>query len=204
MRLYSNLIFPRLCDFFLDQPVLAKCRRELLAEVAGEILEVGAGSGLNLPHYPPDVRSITTVDPNPGMNWRLRKKIEQTNITVDHRIVGGENLPFEDDAFDFAVSTLTLCSISRVDQALQEIHRVLKPGGRFVFLEHGLSDDPKIQRWQRRLNPIQRIIGDGCRLDVDIRGVMEASPFGSVTIKNFQMERTPRTHSHMYQGSAKK
>jgi ubiquinone/menaquinone biosynthesis C-methylase UbiE len=191
MRLYSTLIFPRLCDLLLNQPLLAKRRREQLAEVEGEILEVGVGTGLNLPHYPSHVRKIATVDPNPGMNKKLRERIEQTGIEVDQRIARSEGLPFADETFDFVVSTLTLCSIAQVEMAVQEIHRVLRPGGRFVFLEHGLSDDRKVQKWQRRLNPIQRVIGDGCRLDVDVRQVLGASPFGSVEIKNFYLEKTP-------------
>ena len=204
MRLYSNVIFPRLCDLLLNQPLLAKRRREQLSEVEGEILEVGVGTGLNLPHYPSHVRKIATVDPNPGMNKKLRERIEQTGIEVDQRIARSEVLPFADETFGFVVSTLTLCSIAQVEKAVQEIHRVLKPGGRFVFLEHGLSDDPKVQKWQRRLNPIQRVIGDGCRLDVDVRQVLVASPFGSVEIENFYMEKTPRVLGFVYRGSASK
>ena len=204
MRLYSNVIFPRLCDRFLNQPLLAKRRCEQLSQVDGEILEVGVGTGLNLPHYPSHVRKITTVDPNPGMNKKLRKRIEETGIEVDQRIARSEGLPFADETFDFVVSTLTLCSIAQVEKAVQEIHRVLKPGGRFVFFEHGLSDDPKVQKWQRRLNPIQRVIGDGCRLDVDVRQILGASPFGSVEIENFYMEKTPRTLGFVYRGSASK
>jgi len=204
MRWYSQLIFPSLCDRFLNQPLLTKCRREQLSEVEGAILEVGVGTGLNLPHYPSHVRRIATVDPNPGMSKKLRKRIEQTGIEVDQRLARSESLPFADDTFDYVVSTLTLCSIAQVEKAMQEIHRVLKPGGRFVFLEHGLSDDPKVQKWQRRLNPIQRVIGDGCRLDVDVRQILGASPFGSVEIENFYMEKTPRPLGFVYRGSASK
>jgi len=204
MRWYSQLIFPSLCDRFLNQPLLTKCRREQLSEVEGAILEVGVGTGLNLPHYPSHVRRIATVDPNPGMSKKLRKRIEQTGIEVDQRLARSESLPFADDTFDYVVSTLTLCSIAQVEKAMQEIHRVLKPGGRFVFLEHGLSDDPKVQKWQRRLNPIQRVIGDGCRLDVDVRQILGASPFGSVEIENFYMEKTPRMFGFVYRGSASK
>ena len=116
------------------------------------------GTGLNLPHYPKHVRRIATVDPNPGMGNKLRQRIAETGIAVDQRLAHSEGLPFADETFDFVVSTLTLCSITQLEVAMREIHRVLKSGGRFVFLEHGLSDDPQVRKWQRRLNAIQRII----------------------------------------------
>ena len=204
LGIYSTVIFPWLCDLTLDRPFLAKHRQELLAEVGGEILEIGAGTGLNLPHYPPRVRKITTVDPNPGMNKRLQKRIKQTGIEVDQRVVGSESLPFEDGRFDFVVSTLTLCSTAEVERAVREVYRVLKPGGRFVFLEHGISPDPKVRKWQGRLNSIQRIIGDGCRLDLDVRHLINARAFRSIDIDNFYLEQTPRTHGFMYRGQATK
>ena len=102
------------------------------------------------------------------------------------------------------VSTWTLCSIPDVGQAVFEIYRVLRPGGQFVFLEHGLSDDPGVQRWQRRLNPIQRLIGDGCRLDVDVEAVIRCQPFRNVALDRLLLEKTPRTHGSMYQGIATK
>ena len=122
---------------------MAELRSELLADVGGEVLEIGFGTGLNLPHYPEHVRRITTVDPNPGMNKLARRRIAESGIAVDQRALGGEALPFEDETFDCVVSTWTLCSIPEVGRALGEVYRVLRPGGRFVFLEHGLSDDPR-------------------------------------------------------------
>ena len=204
MGFYSNVIFPRFYDWFIDHPHWSKYRRQQLASVDGEILEIGAGTGLNLPHYPAHVHKITTVDPNPGMNKRLQRRIDQTGIEVDQRILGSEELPFESDVFDCVVSTITLCSISGVEQALEELYRVLKPGGRLLFLEHGFSPDPKVYRWQRRLNWLQGRIGDGCRLDLNVRELLETQPFGSIEIENFYMEQTPRTHGYMYRGVAVK
>ena len=204
MGLYSNVIFPRCYDWFIDLPHWSKYRRQQLASVAGEILEIGVGTGLNLPHYPGHVRKITTVDPNPGMNKRLQRRIEQMGIEVDMHILGSEELPFESDVFDCVVSTITFCSIARVEQALKELYRVLKPGGRLLFLEHGLSPDAKVYRWQRRLNWVQGRIGDGCRLDLNVQELLETQPFGSVEIENFYMEKTPRTHGYMYHGVAVK
>lgn len=204
MGLYSQVIFPRLCDFLLKRPFVAKHRRELLAQVHGEVLEIGFGTGLNLPHYPAQVHKITTVDPNVGMHRLAQKRIEQTGIKVDQRVLSSERLPFEDNTFHCVVSTFTLCSIEGVTQALSEVYRVLKPGGRFLFLEHGLSPEPGIQKWQRRLNWLEMRLADGCRLDRDIKGLVEAQPFSSVQLDEFDLGMFPRTHSHMYRGMATK
>lgn len=204
MGLYSNAIFPRCYDWFIDKPFWAQHRKQQLASVEGEILEIGVGTGLNLPHYPKHVRRITTVDPNPGMNKRLQRRIDQTGITVDKHILASEQLPFDSETIDCVVSTITLCSISRVEQALQELFRVLKPGGRLLYLEHGVSPDPRVRKWQSRLNWLQGKVGDGCRLDLDVRALLETQPFDSVETENFYMEQTPRTHGYMYRGVAVK
>jgi SAM-dependent methyltransferase len=201
---YSAVIFPRLCDLLLRGPFVAKRRRELLAAAHGEILEVGFGTGLNLPHYPAGVRRITTVDPNPGMHRLARRRVRQSGIDVDHRVLGGERLPFEDGRFDCAVSTFTLCSIADVERALGEVYRVLRPGGRFLFLEHGLSPQPNVRTWQRRLNGLEGLLADGCRLDRDIKALVAARPFASVEIEESYLERTPRTHGYLYRGIATK
>src|SRR5262249_20602356 len=176
MGFYSRVIFPRLCDWLMSDPRMAALRSESLAQASGEILEIGFGTGLNLPHYPGSVRRITTVDPNPGMGDRARHRIARSGILVDHRVLSGDELPFAEGAFDCAVSTWTLCSIPDPDRAVCEVYRVLKPGGRFFFLEHGLSDQPRVRAWQRRLNPIQRRLGDGCRLDLDVEAVVRGQP----------------------------
>src|SRR5207302_2359277 len=127
----------------------------LLTHANGDILEIGFGTGLNLPHYPPHVRKLTTVDPNVGMYRKARRRIKRAGVEVDQRVLGGERLPFEDRTFDCVVSTFTLCSIEGVAQALQEVYRGLKAGGKFLFLEHGLSPPLNVQKWQHRLNWLQ-------------------------------------------------
>src|SRR5687768_8855639 len=129
MGIYSESVFPLLCDFALGHSQVAKHRHELLAGTSGEILEIGLGTGLNLPHYPKHVRKITAVDPNPGMHLRARRRIDQSGVEVDQRLAGAEKLPFDAEIFDFVVSTFTLCSIELVGQAMGEIYRVLKRGG---------------------------------------------------------------------------
>ena len=203
MGFYSQVIFPRLMDWSMAGPDMAKYRQEVLAQVQGEVLEIGFGTGLNLPYYPKRIRKITTVDPNPGVNQLAQKRIQESLMMVDHRVLSGEQLPMADNTFDSVVSTWTLCSIANVDQAIQEIYRVLKPGGRFFFIEHGLSEDPGVQSWQHRLNPIQKIIGDGCHLDRNIQTLIKKR-FQDIEIEQFDMENAPKTLGHLYRGVATK
>jgi SAM-dependent methyltransferase len=204
MKLYRDLILPRLCDWTMGSPAIRQLRMELLAELQGDVLEIGFGTGLNLEHYPKSVSSLAAVDPGAGMNRIARTRIERSGVRVDLRGGRAEELPFEDERFDCVVSTWTLCSIPDVRAAIGEIHRVLKPGARFVFIEHGVSDDPSVQRWQRRLNPIQCRIGGGCRLDLDVESQVRSVPFDQVAIDRFEMEGTPRTHGTTYRGAAVK
>ncbi|MEQ8784667.1 MAG: class I SAM-dependent methyltransferase [Pirellulaceae bacterium] len=201
---YSEVILPRFYDILMDTPFLSRRRQEQLAGVSGEVLEIGAGTGLNLPHYPQSVRRIATVDPNRGMHKRLQARIAETGVEVDTWVVSGEQLPFEDASFDFVVSTLTLCSIPDARRAVAELFRVLKPGGQFVFLEHGISPDDRVRRWQHRLNWLQRRFADGCRLDIDVRQLVRSQPFTMVEIDNFYLERVPKSHGYIYRGAATK
>ena len=204
MGFYSKFIFPRFYDRVVDKPHWIKHRKHQLASAVGDVLEIGVGTGLNLPHYPAQVSKITTVDPNPGMNKRLQRRIEELGIEVDKRIISSEELPFDDGTFHCVVSTMTLCIIPDVEQAMNELFRILRPGGRLLFLEHGVSPDAKICKWQHRLNWLQGKFADGCRLDLDVRGLLATQPFDSVEIDNFYMEKTPRTHGYMYRGVAVK
>jgi len=204
MGFYSRFIFPVLCDIGLNQPHIAQLRQKLLSNVDGEVLEVGVGTGLNLAHYPQQVRHLTTVDPNPGINKRLKKRIDQSHLDVDQRTIGGEQLPFDEACFDVVVTTFTLCSIADVTTAIREIYRVLKPGGQYLLLEHGLCPDPKVQRWQKRLSPLQRIISNGCRLDVDVLEKVSSSPFSTIEITNCFLDRMPKVFGYAYQGNARK
>ncbi|MBW4428668.1 MAG: class I SAM-dependent methyltransferase [Nostoc desertorum CM1-VF14] len=203
MRLYSQVIFPRLLDWSLSVPTLAKYRQELLADVTGEVLEIGFGTGLNLAYYPCSIHKITTVDVNPGMNALANKRISNSDIIVEQLLLSSENLPMPDNTFDSVVSTWTLCSIANVQQALQEVYRVLKPGGRFFFVEHGLSDKPTVQVWQHRLTPIQKVVADGCHLNRDIQKLVEQH-FDHVELKQFTPENFSDLIAHLYLGCAMK
>jgi ubiquinone/menaquinone biosynthesis C-methylase UbiE len=181
---------------------VARLRSQALAGAGGDILEIGFGTGLDSDHYPKHVRRRTAVDPGAGMIRIARRRIEGSGIDVELHARTAEGLPFDDGSFDSVVSTWTLCSIPDAGRAVAEVYRVLKPGGRFLFLEHGLSDDPKVQTWQRRLNPLQRLVGDGCRLDLDVPALVGGQPFADLKVSRFQMERVPRTHGTMYRGVA--
>ena len=204
MSFFSQVVVPRLCDFLLNKSSLARHRRPLLATAHGDIVEIGFGTGLNLPYYPKGVRKLTAVDPNPGMHRLAQKRIKQTAIAVDQHVLSGEGLPFEDNRFDCAVSTFTLCSIGDVAQALREVYRVLKSGGTFLFLEHGLSPEPSVQKWQRRLNWLQVRLANGCHLDRNMKALVASQPFAAVDVEEFYLERTPKTHGYMYRGIATK
>jgi SAM-dependent methyltransferase len=200
MALYSRHVFPRLCYRLMRAPHIAPLRREVLVGVSGEILEIGFGTGLNLEH----VRHLTAIDPGVSMTRIARRRIERTQIDVDLHVGTAEELPFQDGCFDCAVSTRTLCSIRDGSRVVEEIGRVLKPGGRFLFLEHGLSDELGVQRWQRRLTPLQRRLVGGCRLDVDIKALVRSRAFREMRIERFVMERTPKLVGSMYRGVAVK
>lgn len=203
MGFYSNFVIPYCIDLAMSGSNLQQYRQEILKDVSGEILEIGFGTGLNLPHYPEQVTKITTVEPNLGMQKLARSRIKQSQITVDYKVVNGESLPMRDATFDSVVCTWTLCSIPLVEQAIAEVERVLKPGGKFLFIEHGLSQDPSVQAWQNRLTPIQKVIADGCHLNRRIKELVEQQ-FLTVTIKQFYAPKLPKVIGYMYQGIAVK
>lgn len=203
MGFYSNWIFPRLIDVVMSNPAMERQRQELLKEAIGETLEIGFGTGLNLKHYPEYIKKITTLDVNKGMNYIAQKRIQSSNIEVNNQVLNSEELPMPDHSFDTVVSTWTLCSIVKVEQALTEIYRVLKSGGKFLFLEHGLSDKPQIQVWQNRLTPLQKVIGDGCHLNRNIQKLVE-NQFDHVHLERFNLEDTPETIAYTYKGIAYK
>ena len=183
---------------------LWEARVELLSGTTGKILEIGFGTGLNLPHYPPATESITTEDVNPGMQVLAARRIEASSIAADVRVLDGEQLPMEDASFDSVVSTWTLCSIRNAEQALREGFRGLKPGGRFFFLEHGLSHEPAVRRWQNALTPVQRLVADGCHLNRDMKALIGGQGFQFREANEFYMEGVPRPFGYTYRGVAGK
>ncbi|MEM7648810.1 MAG: class I SAM-dependent methyltransferase [Cyanobacteria bacterium P01_A01_bin.70] len=203
MGLYGQWILPRLLDWSMSGSPFTEYRQQLLAEVTGDVLEIGFGTGLNLAYYPTTVSSLTVIEPNPGMGEIAAPRLAHSPLPVTSLPLRGEHLDLADATFDWVVSTWTLCSIAGIDQALQEIHRVLKPGGKFTFIEHGLSADPKLQAWQQRLTPLQKRIADGCHLDRAIADLVQAH-FPTVTVDTFYAEGLPKVGGYFYQGVAVK
>ena len=203
MSFYSNSIIPYCIDLAMSGSNLKQYRQQLLKGVAGDILEIGFGTGLNLPYYPKSVTKITTIDPNPGMQKLARSRITQSQITVDYKVLNGESLPMADASFDSVVCTWTLCSIPLADKAIAEVYRLLKPGGKFFFIEHGLSHEPKIQFWQNRLTPIQKVLADGCHLNRQINELVRQQ-FPNVNVEQFYAPKLPKVIGYMYRGIAVK
>lgn len=202
MKVYRRVFFPRLLDLALSGERVGHYRQELLAQVRGAVLEIGFGTGLNLPHYPKHIQTLTVVDPNPGMGSLARRRMALSSIAVDWQVADAQHLPWPDQSFDSVVSTWTLCSIPDLGQALGEIRRVLRVGGRLFFLEHGLSADPKIQVWQHRLNPIQNVLGDGCNLNRDMAQQIQTAGFRFEQLERFYMPNQPKFIGYTYRGIA--
>lgn len=205
MGFYARHILPLVLDRAMRRPSLAAQRREALAPVEGDVLEIGFGSGLNLPFYPPAVKRLTAVEPHSGMSNRAARRVADSGIEVQTLgLDAAQRLPLADESFDAVVSTWTLCTISDVAAALREVHRVLRPGGRFYFVEHGLAPEPSVARWQRRLSPLTRRLGGGCNLDRDVASILRASPLALDRCDTFYLPGEPRIGGYMYRGSAVK
>lgn len=204
MGFYRNTIFPRIMNACMSSGPEAAYRAAALAGVKGDILEIGFGTGLNLPHYPKQISRITAIDANKGMNPLAKRHIGQSPIEVDLRFENAEKLSFPDNSFDSVVSTWTLCSIEDVESSLREIHRVLKPGGEFFFIEHGLSNEAKVQKWQHRLTPLNRRMAAGCHLDRDIKALVGGVEWEIEQLTEFYAEKSPKSFGYLYQGIALK
>jgi SAM-dependent methyltransferase len=177
MGLYADRVLPRILNRACGATTLEPLRRRVCQGLAGDIVEIGFGSGLNIPFYPAAVTSVAAVEPC-DVSWRLAgERLRASDVTVLRSGLDGQSLPFDDDSFDAALSTWTLCSIPDVAAALSELRRVLRPGGSLHFLEHGLAPDEGVQRWQRRLDPLQQRIAGGCHLTRPIVDLLEAGGF---------------------------
>jgi ubiquinone/menaquinone biosynthesis C-methylase UbiE len=173
---YKHKIFPWLLD--VNQPKeLAEQRRLALRDVMGEILEIGIGTGANLPYYPENIKALTAIGPSAALHPRARRRALASGRKVEWYQGGGEHLPFKEGRFDTVVTVDVLCSVDNVDMVLGEAYRVIKPGGRFHFLEHGIAQDEKIRKWQIRLNGWNKITGGGCELTRDIEKHIQNSSF---------------------------
>ncbi len=173
-----------------------------LTSTYGAVLELGIGTGLNLPHYPKTVTELHAIDPARLLPKTVSARIAGRSFPVQIEQGTAEALPHPDHRFDCAVSTWTLCTIPNPVRALQEVRRVLKPGGMFLFLEHGRSDDRTVALWQDRLNPIQNMIGCGCHLNRRIDQLIAQAGLNITNLDRFTMKDVPRLGGEMYRGIA--
>lgn len=202
MGFYSEVVLPKLLNSSMSQKVFELKRPQVLAKAKGVVLEIGSGSGLNFKYYPSTVAKVFGLDNNPGMNKLARKNASTAPVSIEIVTHNGEQLPFDVETFDTVVSTWTLCSIDRVERTLNEIRRVLKPDGKFIFIEHGLAPDTKTQVWQRRLTPIQKKLAGNCHLDRPIRQLIESQAFKIEAIKEYYWEKEPKITGYTYEGVA--
>ena len=200
--MYASYIFPRLMDWVLSGERFQRERQRLLAAAEGVVLEIGFGTGLNLPHYPRTVTALHTVDPSTMLKERVADRVAHAPFAVHLQYLSAERLPYDDATFDCAVSTFTLCTIPDPVMALREVRRVLKPGGRFLFLEHGRSDDADIARWQDRLNPIENWLGCGCNLNRRIDRLVKAAGLHVDSLDRYVLPGLPRIGAEIYRGMA--
>ena len=181
-------------DWFLsgtEEAGLRDARRELLAEAGGRCLEIGAGTGLNLDLWPQSVDELVLTEPDPHMAAKLRKKLAKAGRPVEVIEAPGERIPFDDDSFDTVALTLVLCTAPDPPAVLREVDRVLKPGGRFLFLEHVRSEDPKLARWQDRLHGPWYLFGDGCHCNRDTVRTIEDSPLRLERLDRGEIPKSP-------------
>jgi ubiquinone/menaquinone biosynthesis C-methylase UbiE len=174
-----------------EEAGLRERRRDLLSEARGRTVELGAGTGLNLELYPATVEELVMTEPDPHMVKRLRERVAESGRKVEIREAGAERLPFEDSSFDTVTATLVLCTVPDPGAALAEARRVLKPGGRLLFLEHVRSEEPGLARWQDRLERPWRFLGDGCHCNRDTVSTISAAGFELGAVERDELPKAP-------------
>ena len=203
MGVYRDQILPRFTNVLLASREFGQVRERVASRLSGEVLEVGFGSGLNVPYYPPGVRRVQAVDPATVGRKLAAKRVAASPVSVEYIGLDGQDLPLESESIDHVLITWTMCTIPDVDAALLEIHRVLRSGGQMHFAEHGLSPDAKVATWQIRLNPIQQRWAGGCHLNRPIDQLVEKAGFDLTQLNNFYA-RGPKSTGYMYEGVATK
>ena len=201
MGLYRDQILPRVIDRACSTKELQQWRAEVTDGLSGTVVEIGFGSGLNVPVYPTEITDVYAVEPASTARRLAQPRVKESHVTVHHVGLRGEELPLDDDSCDGALSTFTLCTIPGVQQALSELRRVVRPGGRFHFLEHGLAPDASVEAWQHRLEPIQMVVGDGCHLTRDAAQLVQDAGFELVRADS-RYGKGPKPWTYITEGVA--
>ncbi|HLK09980.1 MAG TPA: methyltransferase domain-containing protein [Candidatus Binatia bacterium] len=201
MGFYREQIVPPLLDLVMRNAEAKRRRAVVVPRARGRVLEVGIGSGLNLPYYSRDVTALVGVEPSAKLVAMTRRKMGDLSFPVDLVQRSAEELPFDGGSFDTVVTTWVLCSIPEPLRALSEMRRVLAPGGQLLFVEHGLAPDAGVRAWQRRLNPVWRCISGGCNVDREIDDLFARAGFRIATLDRFYLKGA-RLLTATYEGTA--
>jgi SAM-dependent methyltransferase len=200
---YAEQVLPRVIDKVMAVKPLREVRARVCEPLAGEVLEIGFGSGLNLPHLPRAVTKVLAVEPSTVGRRLAEKRIAAATATVELVGLDGQSVPLPDDSADAALSTWTLCTIPDAGATLDEVRRVLRPGGTLHFVEHGCSPDDRVLRWQHRLDGIQQRVAGGCHLVRDIPAVLRDAGYAIDRLDTYYGKREPRTHGWTFEGVAR-
>jgi ubiquinone/menaquinone biosynthesis C-methylase UbiE len=202
MSFYQRHVLPRLLHLAMRQATLLPFRRRVIGAAEGRVLEVGIGSGLNLPFYGPSVASVIGLEPSPELLRMARSRATAASVPVALLEASAEAVPLDDASIDTVVTTWTLCTIPDASAALAELKRVLRPGGALLFVEHGRAPEPGVARWQDRLDPFWRRLAGGCHLNRKIDDLISSSGFRIDAMTNARLPG-PRTHTFLFEGRAR-
>jgi ubiquinone/menaquinone biosynthesis C-methylase UbiE len=202
MGFYGDRVLPRIINVACGAKSAFPLRERVCVGLTGEVIEIGFGSGLNVPYYPAAVSGVAAVEPS-DLAWKLAgKRLNASDVPVQRSALDGQRLPFADGSFDAALTTWTLCTIRDSSAALGELRRVLRPAGRLHFIEHGLAPDEKVRKWQSRLEPMQKRLFGGCHLTRSIVDMLESAGFKIDDVDVFYEEGAPKAMGATSLGTA--
>ena len=201
--LYEKMVLPKLCDKCCGTKPINYQRKKVVPLAKGVVLEVGIGSGLNIPFYNKNnIKKIIGLDPSEELNVLAKKVADDNGIQIDFLINGAEDIDLPDNSVDTILITYTLCTIPNLNKSMSEMKRVLKPGGKFIFCEHGIAPDINVIKWQRRINPIWGIFFGGCNINRNIPKIISESGFNISNLNQMYLPSTPKIVGYNYWGEA--